>query len=323
MNWQKQHQEAILEPSKLLEILNHSNNALIPSIKATQQFALRAPKSFISRINSKNENDPLLRQIFPANEEEILAAGYSNDPVGDLESEKIPGLLHKYQGRVLLIVTGACAIHCRYCFRRHFPYAESSLTSSQTESSLSYIRSDNSIKEVILSGGDPFTLTDTKLSELTHKLEEIEHLQRLRIHTRTPIVLPDRILQADLSWLTQTRLKPIIVLHINHANEIDENAANSIQRLEDLHIPLFNQSVLLNGVNDSVSTITELSEALFEHGITPYYLHMLDPVSGTKHFEVSEEKAKNIMKGVRARLPGYLVPTLVREVRGELSKIPL
>lgn len=323
MNWQKQLQKARQRPEDLLKKLHIDDNQLVISESASKQFPVSAPEAYIKRIQAADAADPLLRQIMPVKEEEIELPKFISDPVGDLKSEKSPGLLHKYPGRVLLIVTGACAIHCRYCFRRHFPYSENTMSTANWQQALSYIESDESIEEVILSGGDPLTLTDTKLMSISSELASINHLQRLRIHSRIPVVLPERILQSDLHWFTATRLKPILILHINHAGELDSEAVKAIEKLKQHHIPLYNQSVLLKGVNDRLEDLIALSKMLFEHDIVAYYLHMLDPVSGASHFEVNEAKAKKLLHGLRENLPGYMVPTLVREVSGENSKIPL
>ncbi len=323
MNWQKQLQRAMCTTDELLQKLDIPETQLSISDTASKRFPLIAPEAFIKRIRTGNIADPLLRQILPAKDEEIEPEGFIDDPVGDLKSEKTPGLLHKYRARVLLIVTGACAIHCRYCFRRHFPYSESTMSSANWLQALDYIRSDTSIEEVILSGGDPLTLTDKKLWTISSELAEIKHLQRLRIHSRIPTVLPERILESNLSWFTTTRLSPVLILHINHSQEIDDKVRKAIEKLKQHNIPLYNQSVLLKGINDRSEDLIDLSKTLFELGIIPYYLHLLDPVSGASHFEVCEEDAKDLVCAMRENLPGYLVPTLVREVCGQSSKLPL
>ncbi|HKK15543.1 MAG TPA: KamA family radical SAM protein, partial [Gammaproteobacteria bacterium] len=234
-----------------------------------------------------------------------------------------PGLLHKYHGRALLVVTGACAIHCRYCFRRHFPYAETNPSPDKWQNAINYLKNDKTVTEVILSGGDPLTLADHRLSELLQLLAGIPHLQRLRIHSRMPVVLPERVNRAFIELLSRYRLPVIMVVHANHARELDDNVAGAARRIRATGTLVLNQSVLLRGVNDNVSVLHALSVRLFELGILPYYLHMPDPVAGTAHFAVTEEEARQIMQELNAGLPGYLVPKLVREIAGENSKVPV
>jgi EF-P beta-lysylation protein EpmB len=270
-----------------------------------------------------NCRDPLLRQVLPIDDENRIQPGYSEDPLQESAAMPVPGLLHKYKGRVLLTVTGACAIHCRYCFRRHFPYSEANPAGDEWQQSLHYIRTNSDIQEVILSGGDPLSLPDDKLAKLVEHLQAIPHVRRLRIHTRTPVVLPDRIDDALLGWLSATPLNTIIVLHINHANEIDCAFNQAVKKLSRTGVSLLNQSVLLRGVNDSAGTLQELSERLFDTGILPYYLHQLDPVQGAAHFAVDDDSAIKIVNRLNNRLPGYLVPKLVREIAGRGSKTPV
>ncbi|MBI4005247.1 MAG: EF-P beta-lysylation protein EpmB [Gammaproteobacteria bacterium] len=322
-NWQSELQHTIRDPAALLERMGLSKNKLQLSKKAVLTFPMRVPPEFADRIRKNNTNDPLLLQVLPVAEEEYAQPDFSDDPLAEQQTQPVPGLLHKYHGRALLIATGVCAIHCRYCFRRHFPYSVSNPVPNQWQKALDYLRQDTSIREIILSGGDPLTLSDQRLSALVHKLAQISHLRRLRIHTRIPIVLPVRINKSMLQWLTGTRLKPVMVVHANHANELDNSVAKAIDMIRDAHVPLFNQSVLLRGVNDSAEALINLSEALFNIGIIPYYLHMLDPVQGAAHFDVTETRARQIMCEIREKLPGYLVPRLVREYAGAAYKIPI
>ena len=271
-------------------------------------------------MRTGDSNDPLLRQVLPQLAELEEVAGFSADPLAEQAALVAPGLLHKYPGRALLIASSACAIHCRYCFRREFPYATTPRSDAHWAAALTYIRNDASLREIILSGGDPLTLTNPRLSTLLDALQDIPHLQRLRIHTRIPIVLPQRVDAPLLELLAQSRLQRIIVLHTNHPNEISANVRTALQRLTTTGATLLNQAVLLRGVNDTVETLAALSEALFASGVLPYYLHMLDPVRGTAHFAVKEQHALAIMKALRQRLPGYLAPRLVREQAGELAK---
>ena len=290
------------------------------SHKAAADFPLRVPLSFAERMEKGNPNDPLLRQVMPVKDETLMFPGYQADPVGDVAAAKLPGLLHKYHGRVLLINTGACAIHCRYCFRRNFPYHELQLSKQQEGYALDYIRSDETISEVILSGGDPMLLSDERLEHLLRQLESISHVQRIRIHSRLPIVLPDRITQELVRILSNTGKNIVLIVHCNHANEISEDVIAAVNLLKNKGITLLNQAVLLRGVNDHADVLCNLSETLFAHGILPYYLHLLDKASGTGHFEVPKEEAKTLITKVQNRLPGYLVPRLVQEVAGKKAK---
>ena len=319
--WQTELAEAVRDPAELLRMLELDPVLLDGARAAAKQFPLRVPRAFIARMRKGDPADPLLRQVLPLGVELESHAGFSIDPVGDLMSRAAPGVLHKYHGRVLLITTGACGVHCRYCFRRHFPYADESARQHDWREALDYLRADTSINEVILSGGDPLSLSDQVLAGLVAELERIPHLTRLRMHTRQPIVLPSRVDDAMLAWLTTCNLKKVVVLHVNHAREIDLAVTDALSRLRTAGVSLLNQSVLLRGVNDSVAELAALSEALFTAGIMPYYLNLLDPVLGAAHFEVPESQARILIMGLQARLPGYLVPRLVREVPGAPSKL--
>ena len=319
-NWQTQLASAFTDFQTLYDYLQLSPNDLNFSLDAVKQFPLRVPLAFASRIEKSNPLDPLLRQILPINDELKSYAGFSDDPVGDLNAVKQTGVLHKYHGRVLLINTGACAIHCRYCFRRNFPYADLQLSKQQESEVIQTIQNDTSIQEVILSGGDPLILNDARLARLFEALAQILTLKRIRIHTRLPIVLPARVTDELLEILKNSPKKIIVVLHCNHANEIDEDVAKACQRLTLAGATLLNQSVLLQGVNDNAETLCSLSERLFEVGVLPYYLHFLDKANGTGHFQVSKTEALALLTAVQNQLSGYLVPKLVTEQAGELSK---
>lgn len=318
-HWQTALAEAIREPAELLKYLQLPESLLSGAKAADKTFALRAPLSYIQRIEKGNPNDPLLRQILPIDKELIMDQQFSLDPVADMAAMQVPGLLHKYHGRVLIITTPACAVHCRYCFRRHFPYQENRAEQNWQET-IDYIRAHPEIHEVILSGGDPLSLTESKLRNLTDKLISIPHIKTLRLHTRQPIVLPERVNDALLNWLDSLPWKVVMVLHCNHANEIAPSVAFALKQLQQHQITLLNQSVLLAGVNDDINTLIKLSQKLFTHGVLPYYLHLLDKVQGAKHFYVSNEKAQQLIHKVRQCLPGYLVPKLVEEIAGEKSK---
>jgi L-lysine 2,3-aminomutase len=319
LNWRTAMSHAFSRADELLNTLQIAPNNSIQ----IRTFPLRVPRSFVSRMQPGDPDDPLLRQILPIPDELCAVDGYSSDPVGDLDSVIAPGVLHKYAGRALLVVTGACAIHCRYCFRRSYPYANSSLSRQDFQTAIYALRSDPSIQEVILSGGDPFTLTNEKLATLLNALSKIEHIKRIRIHTRIPVVLPERIDPELLALIATCSLPVIIVIHCNHAQEIDTSVATAASALKENGATILNQSVLLRGVNDSADALVDLSEALFSIGVLPYYLHQLDPVAGAAHFNVEDIRAIELIDAVADRLPGYLVPRLVREIPGESAKKPL
>ena len=322
-NWQSALKDVITRPAELLDVLGLNPLLLSAAERGAKLFPLRVPRSFVSRIQKGNPDDPLLRQILPLTEEEIIVPGFSQDPLNEKSTNPVPGLLHKYNGRVLIVLAGACAINCRYCFRRHFPYQDNISGGKSWAAILDYIAADSSIYEVIFSGGDPLLANDNYLAKCMHDLAAIPHLKTLRIHSRLPIVLPQRITPEFASMLTSIRLQAIMVIHCNHANELDHSMAMAIDHLRQKKIIVLNQSVLLRGVNDDVQTLIDLSQRLFEFGILPYYLNLLDKVQGAAHFAVSEEKAKTLVKGMRETLSGYLVPNLVKEQAGAAFKLPL
>jgi EF-P beta-lysylation protein EpmB len=321
--WQREWQQAIRHPASLLTRLGLDPSLHGPADRARRLFELRVPEAYLQRIEPGNPHDPLLRQVLPVDAEFDDHPGFDDDPVGDHASLAGGGVIHKYRGRALLIATGACAINCRYCFRRHFPYADANASSGQWAQAIDYLRGDPSISEVILSGGDPLSLNDRRLGALGESLAAIPHLRRLRVHSRLPVVLPSRVDEALLAWLTGTRLTPVMVLHANHPNELDERVAERLQRLTAHGVRLYNQAVLLRGVNDRADTLEALGERLFDLGVQPYYLHLLDRVRGAAHFEVDTATATSIMRSLAARTPGYLLPRLVREVAGEPWKVPI
>jgi EF-P beta-lysylation protein EpmB len=318
--WQQLLADAITDPGELCAVLDLDPALVLPAIAAAQGFVLRVPRGYVARMRRGDPNDPLLLQVLPQAAELQLADGFVTDPVGDMESRAAPGLLHKYHGRALLVATGACAIHCRYCFRRHFPYGEESALHQGWQPAVERLRADPTINEVILSGGDPWSLSDRRLKQLTDALQAIAHIRRLRVHTRYPIVLPERIDCGLLDWLGSLRLQKVIVMHANHVREIDESVREACRRLSAAGVTLLNQSVLLKGVNDTVEALAQLSEALFETQVLPYYLHVLDKVRGAAHFDMPEARALQLHRDLTARLPGYLVPKLVREVAGASAK---
>jgi len=319
-DWQTALGQSITDPAELLEVLGLGPEWLPAALAAARAFPLRVPRGFVARMRRGDPTDPLLRQVLPLAEECLAVEGFGPDPVGDLAAHKAPGVLHKYHGRVLLTATGACAIHCRYCFRRHFPYAEANASAENWHEAVNYVMARPDVQEVILSGGDPLTLSDRRLAEFVRTIEDIPHVERLRLHTRLPVVLPERVTQELCASLSDTRLKKVVVIHANHAQELDATTRAACARIADSGATLLNQSVLLRGVNDSVTALSHLSEALFAAGVLPYYLHLLDRVQGAAHFDVSEDVARQLMAGLNARLPGYLVPRLVREVSGGSSK---
>lgn len=321
--WQRLLADAITDPAELCAALDLDPALIAPAFAAAGQFPVRVPRGYVARMRRGDPRDPLLLQVLPAAAELIATPGYGNDPVGDLASRSGPGVLHKYDGRALLVATGACAVHCRYCFRRHFPYAEESALHGGWQAALEHVRADTTIAEVILSGGDPWSLNDRRLQQLTDALQELPHVRRLRVHTRYPVVLPERVDAGLLRWLSDLRLQKVVVIHANHANEIDEHVTRACAELKQAGATLLNQSVLLAGVNDSVEALADLSEALFAAGVLPYYLHVLDKVQGAAHFDVNEDCALGLHELLAARLPGYLVPRLVREIAGAPAKMPV
>jgi EF-P beta-lysylation protein EpmB len=313
--------EAISDPAELLRILDLE--ALIPTVaQPLKAFRLKVPMAFVQRMRKGDPDDPLLRQVLPLMAETTELPGFTDDPVGDLESMVVPGLLHKYTGRALLTVTGACGIHCRYCFRRHFPYAKSNPGRDDWSGVIDYLQQAQDIKEIILSGGDPLVLSDSRLSTLIDQLEQIPQLQRLRIHTRLPVIIPDRVNDELLYWLSQTRFDTVMVVHINHATEIDQDLSNALKLLNKSGAHILNQAVLLKGINDTLEAQVELSQTLFRASVLPYYLHLLDRVRGAAHFEVPEDRALALYERLRERLPGYLLPRMVREISGQPYKTP-
>lgn len=321
--WQKSLATAIRDPRELLQLLALEQLDLADIFSANAEFPLRVPRGYVARMNKGDPDDPLLRQVLPLGQELALVPNFSTDPVGDQNAVSGRGLLQKYQGRVLVLATATCAIHCRYCFRRHFPYNEHKGSHQDWTAIIEPIAADTSIHEVILSGGDPLSLADHYLADLVAQLNDIPHLKRLRIHSRYPIVLPERIDDSLLAWIGNSRLKPVLVMHCNHGNEIDDHVATALAKLSAHGVSLFNQAVLLKGVNDNATTLIDLSERLFEHGVTPYYLHLLDRVQGAAHFDVPIAQAQILIEELRRKLPGYLVPQLVREVAGAAYKIPV
>ncbi|MYM64256.1 EF-P beta-lysylation protein EpmB [Pseudomaricurvus sp. HS19] len=320
LSWQEAMIQAVREPRQLLEYLQLPMELLPAAEAATSHFGLRVPKPFLERIRKGDLNDPLLRQILPLEAELHSADGYSADPLQELGSNPQQGLIHKYRGRALLVVAPHCAVNCRYCFRRHFPYADNNPGRAQWQATLDYLREDDSLQEVIFSGGDPMASGDRQLQWLVEQLCQIPHLQRLRVHTRLPVVIPQRITDDALRWLSGHRLQTVLVIHSNHANELDPAVGDALARLRHAGVTLLNQAVLLRGVNDTLASQKSLSERLFQLGVLPYYLHQLDRVDGAAHFEVSDTEALELHRQMQACMSGYLVPKLAREEPGQPNK---
>ncbi|MBC8290691.1 MAG: EF-P beta-lysylation protein EpmB [Planctomycetes bacterium] len=323
VNWHRSLAQAIREPGELLKRLSLPADLLPAAQQASQLFPLLVPESFLKRMEPGNAADPLLRQVLPLGEEHQAIPGFAADAVDDARFRFAHGLLQKYQGRALLIATGSCAVHCRYCFRRHYPYGEEPRRLDDWQPALDAIGEDSSLEEVLLSGGDPLMLTDQRLSDLIARLEAIPHLRRLRIHTRLPIVLPDRVTPELLDRLLDCRLKVVFVVHANHAAELVDDCAEALRKLVAAPLTVLNQAVLLRSVNDSLEAQCDLSSALIDLGVMPYYLHQLDRVSGAAHFEVPVETGRALIQEMRRRLPGYAIPRYVQEIPGEAHKTVL
>lgn len=322
-DWQMALVNAITDTEELFELLELDNRWLPAAKAAADRFPLKVPRSFLKRIQRNNIHDPLLRQVLPLEEELVDLAGYSNDPLLEAQVNPIPGLLHKYFGRVLLTLTSTCSINCRFCFRREFPYEKNNPGSKGWQQALNYIAQNPTISEVILSGGDPLAVSDHLLTQLTQKLVTIPHVRRLRIHSRMPVILPERITPEFIKWISQCGLATILVLHCNHPQEINQDVHIALQQLAQEGVTLLNQSVLLKGINDEVETLVALSETLFAARVQPYYLHMPDKVRGTAHFDQDLTTARQLHRELNARLPGYLVPRLAYEQAGAPAKIIL
>ena len=316
-NWQSQLSDLITDPFELLDQLDISSEQLLSgAILASDTFKLRVPRAFVNKMQKADPFDPLLLQVLPHHLELEDHPEFVTDPLGEEEANQLPGVLHKYQSRFLLTLTGACAVHCRYCFRRHFPYQENLPKNNDWPQIQNYIQQHPLINEVILSGGDPLTLTNHKLKIWIERLESLPQVKILRIHSRVPIVIPNRIDEELLSLLENSRLRIIMVVHSNHAAELDDFTCNQLHKLSLRNVTVFNQAVLLKGVNDSAQTLIELSQRLFDARVMPYYLHVLDKVKGAQHFDLESSKVDSLYKEVLAGLPGYLVPKLVREIAG-------
>lgn len=315
--------DVLTDPDELLRLLNiDADENLLAGREAKRLFALRVPRAFVARMEKGNPNDPLLRQVLTSQEEFIAAPGFSTDPLEEQHSV-VPGLLHKYRNRALLLVKGGCAVNCRYCFRRHFPYADNQGNKRNWHAALDYVSAHPELDEIIFSGGDPLMAKDHELDWLLTQLESIPHIKRLRIHSRLPVVIPARITDTLVTRFERSSLQILLVNHINHANEIGVEFRAAMKHLRLAGVTLLNQSVLLRGVNDNAQTLANLSNALFDAGVMPYYLHVLDKVQGAAHFLISDDEAREIVRELLTLVSGYMVPKLAREIGGEPSKTPL
>lgn len=322
-DWHRSLAESIREPDVLIDRLELPEALRVSARRAAERFPLLVSESYLRRMEHGNAHDPLLRQVLPLEAETQETPGFVSDPVADSPAHAAPGLLHKYAGRALLIATGSCAVHCRYCFRREYPYQSEPRRLDDWMPAFAAIAADESIREIILSGGDPLMLTDSRVREMVARLEAIAHVRRLRIHSRLPIVLPDRVTPELLDLLRDTRLTPIMVVHANHPAEIAGDCRDALETLVRSGVTTLNQAVLLRDVNDDADTLTELCERLIDIGVLPYYLHQLDRVRGAAHFEVNKSRGRELIDALRERLPGYAVPRYVREIAGEPYKTPI
>lgn len=321
--WQRELIGAFFSVRDLLLFLEIDPRPFNKTINFSAPFAIRVPRSFAEKMEKGNINDPLLKQVLPYNIEHEEVAGFSIDPVGDLKSNTIEGLIHKYENRVLLTLTGNCAVHCRYCFRRHFPYIEQAFNKDRFSKILAYIKENKAIEEVILSGGDPLSLNDDSLAYILSELDQCKQLKTIRFHTRFPVVIPSRITTKLLNSVKSLGKNVVFVYHINHQNELCTNIKRGVKKLKNASVAVLNQTVLLKDINDSADELKQLSDSLFNHGILPYYLHLLDRVHGAAHFDVDEKSAVNIYTELKTKTSGYIVPTLVKEIEGEANKVAI
>ena len=321
-NWQKELANSFNSPETLLAYLGFDVKAHTKDNHARNLFAVRVPRFFADLMAKNDLNDPLLKQVMPVADEFVVDPDFSTDPLEEQQSSE-QGMLHKYHNRVLLMVRGGCAVNCRYCFRRHFPYAEHHNNKADWLEVFKQIGSDPNIDEIILSGGDPLMANDDYLLWMLQQINLIPSIKRVRIHSRLPVVLPYRITEQFLQLCQQAQQQIIMVLHINHPQEISAELADKVALLIQVGVTVLNQAVMLRGINDSTDTQMALNETLFTHRIQPYYLHLFDKVQGAAHFAISDERAVAIMRDVMTKQSGYMVPKLVREIGGEASKTPV
>ncbi|GLS24342.1 EF-P beta-lysylation protein EpmB [Marinibactrum halimedae] len=321
--WQEALQTLITDPRELITLLELPEEALQGALASAKDFPLKVPRPFIEKMKKGDLNDPLLKQVLPIHQEQDAIPGFTYDPLEESESNPVPGLIHKYRSRVLIVTSSQCAIHCRYCFRRHFPYEDNRSQGNHWSKMLHYLQQHPQVNEVIFSGGDPLSIGNRALINMLNDIETIAHIKRVRFHTRLPVVIPERLDTPLIEALANSTLKTLLVIHTNHPNELDTRLAKRLHKAQQAGITLLNQTVLLKGINDCADVLSELSEALFAAGVMPYYLHLLDRVSGAAHFEVSEKQAQTLYKTLLGELPGFLVPKLVREIAGKESKTPI
>ena len=318
-DWRQILASAFRRPDELLNWLGIPRSDVALQTDNQPDFPMLVPRPY-ARLMEARADDPLLLQVLPLQEERQTREGYIADPLGEQAANATPGIIHKYHGRLLLLAASGCAVNCCYCFRRHFPYSENRLSRAEWQQALDYVRADHNISEIILSGGDPLLLQDEDLARLINQCEAIPHVRRLRIHSRLPVVIPQRLTPELTDMLSASRLQASIVLHINHPRELSEEHRQRLQSLKNSGITLLNQSVILRKINNNISVLSELSERLFEFGVLPYYLHLLDPVKGAHHFDVDQREAVDLHRQMQAQLPGYLVPKLAREIAGLPNK---
>jgi EF-P beta-lysylation protein EpmB len=318
--WRQQFAQSIRTPKALLESLQFDQQQIQSMLADEQGFSTLVPSSYVQRMQAKNPLDPLLLQVLAQRAEAKVHPDFNHDPLAEADFNPAPGVVHKYQGRALLIAAGHCAINCRYCFRRHFPYEQQQRSRAQWQQSLAVLAQDTELEEIILSGGDPLALTNNALFALIDEIEQLPQVKRLRIHSRLPIVLPARITSALCQRLANSPLQVVLVVHCNHGQEINDEVAAACQQLKQAGVTLLNQTVLLDSINADVDVQCELQQALFNAGVLPYYLHLPDHVAGTQHFFVDRETGQQLHRAMQERLPGYLVPRLVKEEPGKKHK---
>ncbi|AOY87027.1 EF-P beta-lysylation protein EpmB [Marinobacter salinus] len=323
-SWQQLLAESITSPVELLRRLELQPEHWLPgAIAGHELFPVRVPEPFLARMKKGDPGDPLLRQVLPLQAETLEVAGFVRDPLEENGAIQTTGLIRKYHSRALLMITGQCAINCRYCFRRHFPYAEQRMSPEDRQQVIDTLAASPEVNEVIFSGGDPLAASDRLLSQWASAISGVPHIRRLRLHTRLPVVIPQRVCDALLEWLSRIPVQVVMVLHINHPAEIDVATRKALSFLRAAGVTLLNQSVILRGVNDDADVLEELSESLFDAGVLPYYLHSFDPVEGAHHYDVADGEARALVRELLVRLPGFLVPKLVREIPGRESKTPV
>ncbi|WP_409419862.1 EF-P beta-lysylation protein EpmB [Marinomonas sp. RS-M-Aa-14] len=320
LSWSQHLSQALTSLPELVEHLGLPKSLAQQGVEAHQSFKLLVPRPYLSRMEYGNPQDPLLLQILPSAAEMQKVIGYTKDPLEEADHNPQKAIVHKYKRRLLVITTGTCAVNCRYCFRRHFPYGDNQLAQAEWQSVIDYVKHHPEINEIILSGGDPLMMKDALLANKVRKLEALPQIKRLRIHSRLPVVIPERVCTEMIDWIQASRLDIVMVWHINHANEVDHELTLAAAKLKQAGVTLLNQGVLLKGINDSVEAQVNLSETVFAAGILPYYMFTLDPVEGAAHFDIHIEDAQRLMGKVAAELPGYLVPRLAKEIPGKPGK---